>query len=127
MDEHAARKNRHINMRCLHRVAWSRHRSGLDGFEAIKAIFVGSRTAPAREARIERLLLLIVRVIITAVSIRLPDFHHGVRYWFSIPVEDAALDADPLSLCRIGGEDVHRPACKPDGVERADGLRWGLL
>src|SRR4030095_15404644 len=102
MHEHAAGKNRHVNMRCLHGVSRPRHRSRFDRFKAIEAIFVGSRTPPAREARIERLLLLIVRVIIATVSIRLPDFDHSVRYWFSIPVEDAALDADPLSLCGIG-------------------------
>src|SRR5262245_49362806 len=57
--EHAPGENNDIQMGRLHLVAQPGHRSRFDGLEAVKAILIGPRSAPAAECHIERLLLLI--------------------------------------------------------------------
>ena len=57
--------------------------------------------APAHEARVQRFFLLIIGMIVAAVAVGLPDFHHGIRHGLPIAVEDLTFDANTLALRRI--------------------------
>src|SRR4029077_438424 len=125
--EHAARKNNRVTMRRLHAVVGPRHRSGLDSFKSVKTILIRARPPPARERRIQWFFLLVIRVIVAAVSVGLPNLHHRIRHGLSVPVEHLTFDANPLALRRFRGHDIHWPTRQADRIERADSLRRGLF
>jgi hypothetical protein len=66
--------------------------------------------------------LLVVRVIVAAVSIGLPNFHHDVGNRYAVAVKDLPFDANALAFGRIRRHDIHRFARQADGVKRTDGL-----
>jgi len=56
-----------------------------------------TRPAPAVELRVQRVLLLVRRVVVASGGVGLPQFHQHVRARRAGAVQDAALDPDALA------------------------------
>src|SRR4029077_2902484 len=74
------------------------HGSRLDRADGIDAGGeIGSRARPSAEAFVEPTLLLVGPMVVTPGRIRLPGLDEHIPCRMAGPVEDAALDGDPLS------------------------------
>src|SRR5260370_7959753 len=62
----------------------------LDRVEPETAVLVGRSAAKSVKVRIDDLLLQVVAMIISAVGVRLPDFHHCVIDRSPVPVHDSS-------------------------------------
>src|SRR6516225_3434926 len=72
-------------------------RSRLDRAEEVMAVLVGERTTAAPEVRIERRDIAVVRVPITAASVRLPDLDQRIPDRPRVLVEDITVHDDALA------------------------------
>jgi len=77
--------------------------AGLDGDETVAALVVGEGVAAAGEVGVERGLMLIAAVKITAGGVGLPEFDEGVRDRAAVFIEDAAADDDAFAEGFAGG------------------------
>src|ERR1700676_184448 len=106
-DIDAARGQPEIDMR-RHRLAAlaAGHASRLDGANRIKpGVEVGAGPGPAAKALIERLVLLVGRVVVAAGSIGLPCLHQDVLGDMTGAIEDSSLNDDPLTF-DVGTGDI---------------------
>ena len=123
--QHAAHEDRHVDVRRLQRAVRRGHPSRLDRREAgSRRSRVGRHAAESLEARLQRQVAAVLRVIVAAVRVRLPDLDQRIVDRPAVGVDDAAFDrrrgspvtpgADELSVDEPGEADVQI---------RADGLR----
>src|SRR5215472_13768848 len=84
----------------------ARDRPRLDGPDAVEAALeIGAGPRPATEARIERLVLPVSGMIVTAGRVSLPRFDQHVPGDATGRVEDSSFDGDALSG-NAGSRDV---------------------
>src|SRR6185437_8871930 len=104
LPQHAAREDADHDMRGLRLAVRSRHRTRLDGVEAVDAFLVGRRAAEAGEFRVWARFLA-ARMGVAALRVGLPDFDHGVVNRLTVAVENAAFDTDFLPR-RVGRNQI---------------------
>src|SRR5471030_297854 len=75
--------------------------AGLDRHEAIVAAAIRHRPARAQEIGIERRLMIVRRMPVTARAVRLPHFHQRVRDGPAVLIENAPRHDDALALRRV--------------------------
>src|SRR5947209_7344261 len=96
----AARQHGDADVWCLVARLVEGHRSRLHRLEGETARLVRAGAAEAGKVRVEQQLALIERVVVAAVTVRLPDLDHRVRDGHTVAVEHASLDADALARRR---------------------------
>src|SRR5215470_4483185 len=78
-----------------------------DGDEPVAVLVIGESTIETSEIRIERGVVLILRVQVAACGIRLPNLHQGVWDRMCLVVEDPASNDNSFtqgSLLMLAGE-----------------------
>ena len=98
-------------------------RPGLIVREAKAAVVVGRHASESFEAGLERLVLLVVGMRVSAVRVRLPDLDERVTDGLAVGVDDAPLDDDLLAADARSDEVVGDEPIEPDVQERPDRLR----
>lgn len=114
-------------MRSLRLPVWSRNRAGLDGAKAETSAFISEGSSVAVKTRLQRLLLIIFRMRVLAMTVRLPNLDQGILHWLAIAIEHATGNRDPLSGNSRACQIHFFQARQSDGKERPHGLRCGGL
>src|SRR5438552_18753082 len=109
-------------MRRLQRVSITGHASGLDGFEDATAIFASGQASEPPKPGIERFRLQVVRVMILAFSVGLPEFDDGIWHRYSVAIEDTADQPEAFALGLRTGECSVKGGFETQVEERANGL-----
>jgi len=73
--------------------------SRLDGKKTVAALSISQRSPASAEIRIERRIVLIVSVPVTARRVRLPQFHKRSAHRLPVFIENASAHHDSLA-CR---------------------------
>src|SRR5438105_631469 len=123
MLQQAAREDRHVEMRRLRSTARRSYPTRLDRRDTKAAVAVGHHPAEARERRIERLVLRIIRMRVASMRVRLPDFDDGVADRDAVGIDDPALDRHPVSANAFAREIVGDKPRKTDVEIRTNRLR----
>src|SRR5262245_42468260 len=98
MVEQTAGENGHADVRGLPAPVLKTHRTGFDGLEPVRAVGVRGGAAETAEGRLG----------ITALAVRLPDFHHRVRHANAVAVGNAPFDPNALASRIRANEDIAR-------------------
>ena len=113
-------EQREVDVRGTPRVTVVAPRIGarLDRGEPVRAVSAGQAATEAREVRVDRRVVLLRLVDVTAGRVGLPDLDELARDRSSVTIDDAAADGDPLA---------DRPAAvvrvpSPVGAQRQVGL-----
>ncbi len=101
----------------------SGHDTGSDGPEHKDATGSCCRPAESCECRIRQSVVRVVRMVIVAVRVRLPDLHQTVLDGRAVSVDQPAGDGDPLAARGIRHEAIGPLGSIPDQQleERSDG------
>src|SRR5438477_12850758 len=72
----------------------------LDGFKSAGALLIRSQPSKASEGRFNRFLLMVVRMVVFACGIGLPNLDHRIVHENTVTIVHAAdeMDALPFSL-----------------------------
>src|ERR1041385_7765017 len=124
MSQHATGKHGHVEMRCLQSASRAGHASGPDGFEFTASIFSGAGASEAEKAGVDSLGLPVIRVIVFALRICLPNLNHGVIERLAVAIQNADCKHDPLPF-HLRACDARNPTlvrCETKMKEGTDGL-----
>ena len=85
-------------MGSLESITRPRNTAGLNRLKFTRAVISGRHASVPVERRFDRLLLTILRMVVFAFRVRLPDLKHGVDERYTVTVEDTTPQMNPLAL-----------------------------
>src|SRR5437764_9474506 len=80
----------------------------LDGLEHASTVFIRGQAAKAAKRWINRLLLIVIRMVVFASGIGLPDLDHRIIHRSAVTIVHAAGEAYALALAFRGREPADR-------------------
>src|SRR6266700_5619768 len=115
-------------MRRLERVPTAGYAAGFDGFKGTHAVFI--RRQPPKTVKLRAngwlpvTLPRVIRVVVPARGISLPNLNHGVIHGDTFAIEHTTGEYYAFSLHARSGQTPYRPVCGQAQMEkRPGGLR----
>jgi hypothetical protein len=95
--EQASHKNANFQMRRLHAPVRSGYTPRRYRDDSKPSLIVGGNASVAFECGVDLLLLSVFRMSILSMSVRLPNFNHGIGHGNAVAIQYSSLDRDPFS------------------------------
>src|SRR5947207_777329 len=82
----------------------------LDGFKGADALLIGGQPSKAAEGRVNRFLLMVVRMVVFACGIGLPDLDHRIVHENTVTIVHAADEVNALAFSLRRHKSANRAA-----------------